>query len=82
MNKISFLTRFNYDVDVTLDRVIGTIMDCFDLSDVRYLGSWMTLYFGESIVLEVWNSNKYYSWLTEGKVWVHDKWFIHGIVAG
>ena len=73
MNKIGIFTAFKYSADVTLDHVIGTIMDCFELSDVRYLGSWMTLYFGESIVLEVWNSNKYYAWLAEGKVWLHDK---------
>ena len=70
MSKISVFTRFLYGVDDMVDNVLNAVMDCFDLSDVKYDLYTVTLRFGDKIIMELWNSGKYYAWLSKGKVLV------------
>lgn len=76
MRKVGLFTDFIYQVDENVDKILSQIMDEYELLDIKYNDEYtITLRFGNNILVEAWNSGRYYAWLSEGKVITNGKLF-------
>ena len=71
MDRFTF-TMMNHEIDRVLNSIVSKAMDSGIKSVSSRNNYYITIEFNDGSVLDAWNSNKYYAWLSSG-VFIYPK---------
>lgn len=75
MGRIGLLQSFNDEVNKSLDSYLNLLLlsNTITIVEISLIGYKMKIKFNNNKVIEFWNENKWYAWMTEGRIYTEGK---------
>ena len=75
MGRIGFLQSFNDEVNKSLDEYLKLLLlsNTITIVEISLIGYRMKIKFSNNKVIDFWNENKWYAWMSDGKIYTEDE---------